>query len=187
MSKYYSASTGGFYPSDFKSDYLASGTWPIDATEVTEDAYNSFMEAQKNGLMIVPGDNGYPMVISHPLPPLAELQDRIWGKIKEKRTTLMHGGVKVGNYWFHSDPDSRVQQLGLVAMGTNIPQGLKWKTMSGDFVDMDATLASTILLATGANDNAIFTKAEEHKAAMLLESNPELYDFSIGWPETFTG
>ncbi len=39
MAKFYSEKTGAFYASEFREDYEAAGTWPDDATEVTEEAY----------------------------------------------------------------------------------------------------------------------------------------------------
>jgi hypothetical protein len=102
---------------------------------------------------------------------------------RDRRT--QSGGYKVGTKWFHSDQNSRSQQLGLVLLGANIPAGLQWKTMDGSFVTMTPQLASQILVEAAASDQAIFAVAEAHKAAMESSADPASYDFSAGWPKSF--
>jgi hypothetical protein len=117
-----------------------------------------------------------------------QIKELQWGLIKAKRDLLTdQGGYQVGTKWYHSDQNSRSQQLGLVIMGANIPAGLKWKTMDGSFVTMTATLAGQILAAGAASDTAIFAVAETHNAAMQASADPASYDFSTGWPATFLG
>ncbi len=109
--------------------------------------------------------------------------DNMWLLIqaeRDRRKTT--GGYKVGNYWFHSDDISRIQQLALVMFGTNMPSGIMWKTMSGDFVPMTPTLANQIFQAAAASDIAIFSVAEQKKQEMLASSNPAYYDYLPGWP-----
>lgn len=109
-----------------------------------------------------------------------------WEAIKAERDRRTdQGGYKVGAKWFHSDQKSRSQQLGLVLLGASIPANLQWKTMDGSFEPMTPTLAQQILAAAAASDQAIFTAAETHKAAMEATSDPSAYDFSGGWPKGF--
>uniref|UniRef100_UPI0023D92678 DUF4376 domain-containing protein n=1 Tax=Laribacter hongkongensis TaxID=168471 RepID=UPI0023D92678 len=75
----------------------------------------------------------------------------------------------------------------MVLLGTNIPVGLQWKTMDGSFVTMTQTLAQQVLAAGAASDQAIFAAAETHKAVMEASTDPASYDFSGGWPATFSG
>lgn len=107
-----------------------------------------------------------------------------WEQIKAERDRRKAGGVKVGDKWFHSDADSRIQQLGLVMFGVNVPP-IQWKTMDGSFVEMSQTLANQIFQAIAAADQAIFAVAEQHRAAMEASSDPENYDFSGGWPAIY--
>jgi hypothetical protein len=46
-------------------------------------------------------------------------------------------------------------------------------------------LPEQIFAAAAANDIAIFSAAEAHKAAMEASANPAAYDFSAGWPAMF--
>lgn len=108
-----------------------------------------------------------------------------WNAIKQHREALTGSGVKVGTKWFHSDPGSRIQQLGLVLMGANVP-AVQWKTMDGTFVAMTPTLAGQIFQATAASDMAIFALAETKLAELKAAASPEDYDWSTGWPATYT-
>lgn len=119
-----------------------------------------------------------------PRTPLA-IKSAQWEKIKIMRDQRKTSGTQVGTLWFHSDADSRTQQLGLVMFGANLPANLQWKTMSGQFVTMTPTLAQQIFGATAQSDQAIFAKAEQHKAAMEASLDPETYDFTTGWPVIF--
>lgn len=112
-------------------------------------------------------------------------KNQTWEAIKLERDRRKSGGVCVGEKWFHSDDGSRIQQMGLVMMGTNIPNGLKWKTMDGSFVDMTAGLAQQVFSAVVANDQAIFAAAETHRTLMEASTDPTVYDFSGGWPNVF--
>ena len=109
-----------------------------------------------------------------------------WESIKTERDRRSQtGGYKVGNYWYHSDQPSRTQQIALVVIGAGLPTGLMWKTMSGEFVNMTQTLAQQVFGTAVQSDQAIFAKAEYHRAQMTTSANPESYDFMVGWPLTF--
>ena len=119
------------------------------------------------------------------LAPVLVDTDAIWERIKAERDRRKAAGTKVGTKWFHSDDGSRIQQLGLVLLGANVPAELLWKTMDGTFVPMTQTLAAQIFQATAASDQAIFARAEQHKAAMEASANPALYNFLTGWPLSY--
>ena len=112
-------------------------------------------------------------------------QRACWLAIQQERDRRKWGGVKVGTKWFHSDDTSRIQQLGLVMIGANLPANLMWKTMDTTFVVMTPTLAMQIFGATAAQDVTLFTVAEQHRAQMMAAENPTDYNFMNGWPLTF--
>lgn len=116
-------------------------------------------------------------------------QEAMWGRIKAHRDHLSdHGGypVMVGSTkkWFHSDPKSKTQQIGLVLLGASVPP-IPWKTMDGTFVPMTQAIALGILQSGMQQDSAIFAAAEIHKSQMLAMAEPESYDFRSGWPEMY--
>lgn len=119
-------------------------------------------------------------VVLNEYPVIQTIAEDRWVAIKTIRDTKsQQGGYRVGSNWFHSDTFSRTQQLGLVLLGSNIPNGLMWKTMQGTFVEMTQTLAQQVFAAAAAQDSAIFGYAE------YLKAHPNL-DINVGWPETYS-
>ena len=124
-----------------------------------------------------------------PKPTWAELEvasvliERVatWEHIKAHRDRLKSGGVLVDGYWFYSDDPSRIQQIGLVMMGANLPAGIMWKTMSGVFVEMVPALATKIFNTLAQTDIHNFAVAEQHRAALEQAADPLAYDYSAGW------
>lgn len=110
----------------------------------------------------------------------------MWENIKIERDRRKDtGGYKVGNYWFHSDTTSRIQQVALAMLGANMPNNILWKTMSGGFVPMTPTLAAQIFQAAMISDTIIFAIAEQKKAEMMASSDPANYDYLTGWPKIY--
>ena len=120
-----------------------------------------------------------------PPPDYSALAGRHWEAIKAERDRrTQQGGYQVAGKWFHSDTFSRTQQMGLVMMGADIPNGLQWKTMDGSFVAMTQTLAGQVFAAASASDAALFARAEQIKAAM--EVDPVNFNLaSQTWPAVF--
>jgi hypothetical protein len=131
------------------------------------------------------GGNPLPSKADLDLLVIEKIKVRQWKVIQEIRDAKKDGGVKVGNNWFHSDPTSRIQQLGLVMFGANLPPGIMWKTLSGNFVVMTPTLAQQIFMAVAMSDQQIFAVAEQKKAAMLASADPLNYNQDAGWPAVY--
>lgn len=127
-----------------------------------------------------PSQSDYDLIVR------AQVQNQMWLNIQGERDRRKGtGGYKVGNYWFHSDDTSRIQQIALVIMGAGMPAGIMWKTLSGAFVPMTPTLAGQIFQAAAASDISIFSVAESKKVAMLAASTPANYDYLSGWPKAY--
>lgn len=116
----------------------------------------------------------------------ARIRSDVWDLIKEERNRRMHSGVQVGTMWFDSDYSSRIQQLGLVMLATNIPEGLMWKTLKNEFIEMTPTIAAGIFQNTAAWDITVFAAGEQKKAELALSLDPANYDYLTGWPTAFT-
>lgn len=174
----FSKKTGVFYPED-----IGYEDYPNDLIDVPQEDFDSAMARN-------PGDTldvveGRVVVIQKPAPTTAEIKAAKWDAIKTERDRRKAGGVKVGDKWFHSDDGSRIQQMGLVMMGANLPAGLQWKTMDGSFITMTPALAQQIFTGQAASDQAIFAVAEQHRVAMEASPDPAAYDFSTNWPKIF--
>jgi len=119
---------------------------------------------------------------------LIEQRAEMWKQIQAERDRRKAGGVQIGANWFHSDDTSRIQFIGLLMYGANMPNNIMWKTMSGSFIQMTPTLAQQIFGSIASKDTAIFTVAETHRAQMNASSTPCTYNFLTGtpaWPTIF--
>jgi hypothetical protein len=120
------------------------------------------------------------------LPGLAERRfARIEAMKAERDRRRLANGYQVGANWYHSDPDSRTQQLGLVMLGASIPAGLQWRTMGGSYVTMTQTLAQQILGAAATSDSAIHAHGEALRTTIAGSTSPETVDVLAGWPAGF--
>lgn len=132
-------------------------------------------------------------VSGDPLPSKADLdakmaskiKERMWKVIQAERDRRTQGGVKVAGSWFHSDQPSRIQQIGLVIFGANMPAGIMWKTMSGTFVPMTPQLALGIFQSVAMSDQVIYGTAEQKKAQMLASADPISFNYLTGWPAIY--
>jgi len=174
----FSKKTNCFYPEDIDYKDL-----PSDLIDVKNEDFVAAMERAPGDTLDV--SNGRVIVMSKPALTFAEIKDIKWKNIKDERDRRKAAGVKVGTKWFHSNDGSRIQQMGLVMLGSSIPTSLKWNTMDGSFVEMTPTLATEIVTASSVGDQAIFAAAEKHKAELEKSEEPENYDYSTGWPEIF--
>ena len=173
---FYSKSTGGFYSREIHGDNM-----PADAVEITAEEHAALLDGQSHGKIIDFNDSGFP-VLREPDPATAE---QIWPQINAERDRRKSLGVQADGNWFHSDADSRIQQLALVIMGAGMPTGIQWKTMGSTFVLMTPELAGKIFAATAALDQQLFARAELHRKAMAESPTPSAYDFSTGWPDHY--
>ena len=136
---------------------------------------------EENGVWVSDNDSAVQAIIDAYDPiPLVKIAK--WEEIKAERDRRQFLPITVNGKQFHSDQNSRIQQIGLVMMGANIPANLQWKTMDDTFVTMTQALAGQIFSVTATHDQAVFAAAETHRAAMLQSSDPASYDFSSGWP-----
>lgn len=131
-----------------------------------------------------------------PTKSLDERRKARWTQVKAERDNRAQtGGYKVGTLWFHSDPYSLIQQIGLSMLAQDLKEGgstddeviipTSWKTMDGTLVPMTVGLALQLRGAASTHQSIIFGVAENHKVAIYASNNPEDYDFSTGWPQSF--
>ncbi len=104
---------------------------------------------------------------------------------RDRRTQT--GGYYVSSVgkWFHSDNLSRIQQIGLLLLGANIPAGLQWKTMDGTFITMTQSLAAQVFQAAATSDSTIFAYSSILYSNLQNAGNPVIFDVYAGWPKIF--
>lgn len=176
----YSPSTKAFFP-----ESITYAALPSDLITVADADYATAMN-RPLGSIFTFDSTGKLTITPASVATTAQIQAAQTNAIQGFRDNLWNtGGYQVAGKWYHSDPFSRTQQLGLVAMGANMPAGLQWKTMDGSFVAMTPALAQQILAAGAASDNAIFQAGETINAAMLASANPSAFDITQGWPKVY--
>ena len=139
---------------------------------------------EENGAWVSSNDEAVQAIIDS-FDPLPEAKAAKWAKVQAERDRRKFAGYLAAGNRFHSDPDSRTQQLGLVIMGAGVPP-IQWRTLDGTYVTMTQQLAGAIFTATAMGDTAIFAAGEAHRAAIYALTDLaaiEAYDFSGGWPE----
>ena len=178
------------FPSVMSEDDIAFvGLVPV--TKTPQPAFNPVTQAVEQLPPTTDGDVWTQQWNVRPLPTEDVATNRAvaraakWEAIKAERDRRKALGVKVGKHWYHSDADSRIQQISLFVMGASVPP-IQWNTLtttpSPVFVTMTQAIAAGIFQNTAASDAAIFAAAETHRIALEASPTPETYDFTGGWP-----
>lgn len=177
--------------------FTEDGNFALPSIQITHAEWQDCLDNPKKWLIV-----NAAMQLA-PVPTAGEIllarQAAAWRNIKEKRTTVELGGVKVGTKWYHTDDASRIKYLGLFklaeqalaagSVGTTVLQyggvDIRWKTMDGTFINMTVQRAQDVYFAVFGLDMAAFAAAETHKTAMEAAADPAAYDFSAGWPASY--
>ncbi|WP_330454021.1 DUF4376 domain-containing protein [Pasteurella multocida] len=117
---------------------------------------------------------------------LAEQQNEVWERIKEKRYKNGLGGVyieRVGK-WFQTGEEEKTKYLGLDKVIDKINE-IDWKCADNTFVKMNRTLLDEIFLQMVVTENADHINAEKHRIEMMKSTNPLDYNFSTGWSANY--
>lgn len=72
MTIYFSAAENGFYDDALKNDYMAAGTWPVDAAAISDRWYQHLLNGQSLGRIVTVNEYGQPILAD--LPPLTKEQ-----------------------------------------------------------------------------------------------------------------
>jgi len=67
----YSASTGGFYSAEIHGENI-----PDDALDISLEFYQGLLNAQSNGMKIIPGEDGFPILVEYD-PPVPTYQSEL--------------------------------------------------------------------------------------------------------------
>jgi hypothetical protein len=119
---------------------------------------------------------------------LTAIRETLWTEIKTHRDYIKsQGGCLVAGKWYHTDIDSKQQQIALVLLGANIPAGLQWKTLDGSFETMTQALAGELFVAQVTREQTIFGVAEAKRVAIqtMTIEQLEAYDVLDGFPQGY--
>ncbi|HCM1923115.1 TPA: DUF4376 domain-containing protein [Salmonella enterica subsp. salamae serovar 16:m,t:e,n,x] len=117
---------------------------------------------------------------------LEQAKSEVIQAIKQYRDALTADYVDIGGNHFHSDANSRIQQMTLAKMGTAgaVPPGLMWQTKNNGLIELTNEIAAQFETVTIAHDMRLFATAQEHITAVnALEALDDVtaYDWSQGW------
>lgn len=135
---------------------------------------------------------------------LSTVRADIWEKIKEVRDSRKFKGIYVSGKWFHNDPDSRTQWLGLKDKARDILNSggtyesvltinhptmgvvpINWSTMDNSYIPVTVQLAMDVVNKTGDIDGVLYGVALYHKQQVYTSSTPENYNYNVGWPAVY--
>lgn len=85
----YSAKQNAFYAIALREDYRATGSWPEDAREISDELYRSLLQGQADGKIIAPDKKGKPVLCEPPAPDAALLIAR--AEAEKKRLMQLAG------------------------------------------------------------------------------------------------
>ncbi|POP42997.1 phage tail protein [Superficieibacter electus] len=106
--------------------------------------------------------------------------------IKAQRDAVTADYIIISGNHFHSDANSRIQQMSLTRMGQTkqIPEGLMWQTKNNGLIALTNEIAAQFESVTMDHDMRLFANAQRHIAAVeALEDIQAVldYDYSTGW------
>ncbi|WP_194207257.1 DUF4376 domain-containing protein [Superficieibacter sp. 1612_C1] len=123
---------------------------------------------------------------NHMLLALVEIKKSKIQQIKTHRNEVTADYIIIDGNHFHSDANSRIQQLSLTRMGQakQIPEGLMWQTKNNGLIALTNDIAAQFESVTMDHDMRLFANAQQHIAAVeALEDIQAVmeYDYSTGW------
>ncbi|EAA7606857.1 DUF4376 domain-containing protein [Salmonella enterica] len=107
-------------------------------------------------------------------------------QIKTQRDTVTADYIVIDGNHFHSDANSRIQQMSLTRMGQakQVPAELMWQTKNNGLIELTNDIAAQFESVTMDHDMRLFANAQRHIAEVeALEDIQAVidYDYSSGW------
>ncbi|EAZ0167525.1 TPA_asm: DUF4376 domain-containing protein [Salmonella enterica subsp. salamae serovar 42:z:1,5] len=107
-------------------------------------------------------------------------------QIKAHRDGVTADYIIIDGNHFHSDANSRIQQLSLTRMGQakQVPAGLMWQTKNNGLIELTNDIAAQFESVTMDHDMCLFANAQRHIAAVEALEDIQAaidYDYSSGW------
>lgn len=106
--------------------------------------------------------------------------------IKAHRDLMTSDYIVIEGNHFHSDANSRIQQMSLTKMGQakQIPANLMWQTKNNGLIPLTNEIAAQFEMVTMDHDMRLFANAQRHIATVEAITDIKAlqdYDYSAGW------
>lgn len=117
---------------------------------------------------------------------LESVKAQVIQAIKAHRDDVTADYIVIDGNHFHSDANSRIQQMSLTRMGQaqQIPAGLMWQAKNNGLIELTNDIAAQFEAVTMDHDMRLFANAQRHIAAVEALEDIEAvldYDYSTGW------
>jgi len=123
-----------------------------------------------------------------------------WEEIKTfRKNRLENGGFECVDHWYHSDPASKTEFLGLklkalenIISGGDMNANIQIdgtdtmvKTIDNGYMTVTFNKALEIVAAAEVQTKKTYAAAATHQYFLNLSADPANYDFSAGWPPIY--
>lgn len=117
---------------------------------------------------------------------LSSMKARFEQAIKTRRDEATADYIVIEGNHFHSDANSRIQQMSLTKMGQakQIPANLMWQTKNNGLIPLTNEIAAQFEMVTMDHDMRLFANAQRHLAAVEAITDIQTlqdYDYTAGW------
>lgn len=117
---------------------------------------------------------------------LSSMKARFEQAIKTRRDEATADYIVIEGNHFHSDANSRIQQMSLTKMGQakQIPANLMWQTKNNGLIPLTNEIAAQFEMVTMDHDMRLFANAQRHIAAVEAITDIQTlqdYDYTAGW------
>ncbi|WEW99795.1 DUF4376 domain-containing protein [Pseudomonas nitroreducens] len=166
---FYSAQTEGWYRTDIHGDEI-----PGDAVAISDEGYSELCAGVSASKMLIPGEDGRPMLVDRPGPDLKSL-------ISTRRYLAETAGIIVNGMPLDTGRDSQALVTGAALQALiDSTYTCQWKTSEG-FVELDAVHIIAMSSAVRAHVQECF----DREAELLVHLEAGTFVDSMleeGWP-----
>lgn len=155
---FYSRSTGGFYEDAIHGDFI-----PDDAVEITSERRATLLSSQAAGKVIAADQDGFPIAVDPPVPPLAEHKEvaklRIDLAAGEARARFPSPGVLLTGEYLQSEQAAAAFQAAGYPAGDVPDEVQSWADAGG----MSAQVACDDILTTAAGWRSVLAAVRRQR------------------------
>jgi hypothetical protein len=179
---FFSPTRKGFFPEALRADYEASGSWPEDAIEVSDEVWTAHVGGHPVGKTLGAGENGQPAWVDLP-PPSADDQLAALALLRwQKETSGIYfkaaSAATASLYATDRESQSKIIGAAFLASAGALPS-VTWKTQDGFFVPLTSADLTGLVGTAAAYVQACYAREGELAALIRAGQTP---DISAGWP-----
>ena len=91
-------------------------------------------------------------------------------------------GISAGGYLFDSSQESRERYIAMNGLGSVLPEGIQWKTLSGEYVTLTPQLLQEIITAGVNMEHDLYLWCASKVAEINSATNLSSVTLSCDWP-----